>query len=239
MWRRFPTDPQAETRHLSALADARGFPQALVVQADLAAPDAGKQLAAQAAFPRVRGVRQVLNRHSDRHYAFAQADHMDNPVWRAGFADLAAYGLSFDLQIYPHQADQAARLAAEHGGTPLILNHAGMWADRGLAGWRAWKTGLRALAAESNVAVKISGLGMFDRDWTLESVRPLVLETLDAFGPDRAMFASNFPVDKLSGTYVATWRAFDTITADLDDVARAALFRETARRVYRLPKEES
>lgn len=231
-----PTDPLAETRHLDALAEGegRGFPQALVAAADLAAEDAERRLEEQAAFARVRGVRQILNRHPDPFYSYGADDHMANPAWRRAFGRLARLGLSFDLQIYPYQMEEAARLAADNPEVAIVLNHAGMPVDRTPEGWRTWKGGLRRLSERPNVAVKVSGLGMFDHDWTVESLRPYVLETLEAFGPGRAMFASNFPVDKLFAPYAAHWRAFAAIAAAFSDDEREALFRGTARRVYRL-----
>jgi predicted TIM-barrel fold metal-dependent hydrolase len=230
----FPTDPMAEARALQAVADASPVPLAVVGFADLSAPDAASLLDAQRRLPAFRGIRQVLNRHPEALYNYVSRDFMDDPDWHRGFALLAPLGLSFDLQLYPHQMAQAARLAADHPDTAIVLNHAGMWADRHLAGWRAWREGMRALAAQENVAVKISGLGMFDHRWTAGTIRPLVLETLDAFGTRRAMFASNFPVDKLFGDYPTLWRAFDEITADLSPDERAALFADTARRIYRI-----
>jgi predicted TIM-barrel fold metal-dependent hydrolase len=117
----------------------------------------------------------------------------------------------------------------------FVLNHAGMWADRHLEGWKQYKVGLRRLAAQPNVAVKISGLGMLDPEWTPESIRPIVLETLEAFGTKRAMFASNFPVDKLYSDFPAIWRAFAAVTGDLSEAEQAALFRDNARATYRIP----
>jgi predicted TIM-barrel fold metal-dependent hydrolase len=85
-----------------------------------------------------------------------------------------------------------------------------------------------------NVAAKISGLGMFDHHWTVESIRPFVLDTIEIFGIERCMFASNFPVDRLSSDYDAIWNAFDRITADFSEPERRALFRDNAIRFYRL-----
>ncbi len=85
-----------------------------------------------------------------------------------------------------------------------------------------------------NVAVKISGLAMFDHHWTIESLRPYVLETIDTFGVQRAMFASNFPVDRLFGSYPDIWRAYASIVEDAGDGEKAALFRTNAERIYRI-----
>ncbi len=132
--------------------------------------------------------------------------------------------------------EKAAELAGAASDTQIILNHAGMWADRDLEGWKAWKAGMRRLAERPNIAVKISGLGMLDKSWTTESIRPLVLETLEIFGPERSMFASNFPVDKLTSDFPTLWKAFAKITERASEADRAALFRDNARKFYRIPE---
>jgi predicted TIM-barrel fold metal-dependent hydrolase len=93
---------------------------------------------------------------------------------------------------------------------------------------------MRMLAACPNVAVKVSGFAMFDHDWTIESLRPYVHETIDTFGSDRAMFASNFPVDRLFGTYTALWNAYAQIVGDASDSEKDALFVRNAERIYRI-----
>jgi predicted TIM-barrel fold metal-dependent hydrolase len=231
----FPTDPVKESETLQAVADRSPVPIVLVAHGDLAAPDFGALLDRHAAFPIMRGIRQVVNRHPDPKLNYITRDLMDEPGWIGGLQELGRRGLSFDLQLYPHQMAQAAKLAGVAANTQIILNHAGMWADRDLAGWKAWKAGMRELAARPNIAVKISGLGMLDRQWTTESFRPLVLETLEIFGPERAMFASNFPVDKLTSTFPTLWQAFSRITEGASEAERAGLFEGNARKFYRIP----
>jgi predicted TIM-barrel fold metal-dependent hydrolase len=230
----FPADPIAEVRVLQRVADRAPIPLGIVANADLSARGAAALLDRQLTSPMVRGIRQVLNRHAVPLYNYVDRDFLDDPKWHEGFALLGPRGVSFDLQLYPHQFAAAAKLADAHPQTAIILNHAGMWADRDLAGWRAWRDGLRVLAERPNISVKISGLGMFDHNWTTESLRPLVLETIDAFGTGRAMFASNFPVDKLFSTYEALWLAFSAITSGFSVAERADLFAGNASRVYRL-----
>lgn len=233
-----PADPVAETKWLQSQADApdnRGLPQGIVAFADLSAPDVEDLLARHAQYPNLRGIRQILNVHPDPLYDYVGRHFMREPAWRRGFKLLRRYGLSFDLQIYPSQMPEAAELARENPDTTLVLNHTGMFVDRStVAGWRAWRDGLRELAACRNVSVKISGLGMIDHDWTVESFRPYVLEAIDAFGVERAMFASNFPVDRLYGTYAAVWNAFAAIVAGASEAEKAALFRDNAQRIYRI-----
>lgn len=232
-----PGDPVEETRWLQALSDAneRGWPNAIVAAADLAGNGVEATLAAHAGFSRTRGIRQILNVHDKPLYDYVGRHYLRDDTWRRNFGLLARYGLSFDLQLYPSQMTEASALARAHPDVPLIVNHAGMFVDRdSVAGYRAWRDGLRALAACPNVSVKISGLAMFDHRWTVESLRPYVLETIDAFGADRAMFASNFPVDRLFGAYGDLWRAYASIVGGASDDERDALFRGNAARIYRL-----
>ncbi len=229
-----PRDPLAETLYLQALADRTGFPQAIVAAADLSAPDVEALLEREAECRNLRGIRQILNRHDNPVYSYGARDFMADPLWCRNFALLERFGLSFDLQLYPHQIGQAAALIKAHPATVFILNHVGMFVDRTLAGWRQWRDGIGVLAGFDNVMVKISGLGMVDHAWTVESFRPYVLEVLDRFGANRAMFASNFPVDKLFGSYGDLWRAFMAITEDLSAAEKQALFAGNADRVYRI-----
>lgn len=230
----FPTDPVAEVRHVQGMADHAPIPIGIVGNADLTRPDLGDLLDAMLAFGAMRGIRKVVNLHPDPRLTYVSVDYLADPAFHRGFGALGKRGLSFDLQLYPHQMAAAADLARAHPGTQIILNHAGMWADRTLAGWQMWTSGLRLLAACPNVAVKISGLGMLDVRWSVESIRPLVFEVIETFGIDRAMFASNFPVDKLFSTFPVLWGAFDAVTMDLSATERAALFELNARRFYRI-----
>lgn len=237
-----PDDPVEETRWLESIADnaanagvVRAFPDAIVAACDLSAPNAAALLEAHAAFARMRGIRQILNVHENSLYDYVGRHYMREATWRENFGLLEKFGLSFDLQLYPSQMEEAAALAREHPGIALVINHAGMFVDRNsVAGYRAWRDGLRLLAACPNVSVKISGLAMFDHEWSVESLRPYVLETIDAFGADRAMFASNFPVDRLFSGYSKLWHAYASIVSGASESEQAALFRGNAERIYRM-----
>lgn len=239
-----PAHPVEETRWLQSLADAArdrpqqsstAFPDGIVAATDLSRADALETLAAHAAFSNTRGIRQILNVHADPLYDYVGRHYMRDETWRKNLAQLERYGMSFDLQLYPSQMADAAALARAHPNLQFIVNHAGMFVDRNsVAGFRAWREGLDALAACSNVAVKISGLAMFDHAWTVDSLRPYVLQTIDSFGVERAMFASNFPVDRLFGSYSALWVAYAEIVGGASDAERSALFRRNAERIYRI-----
>lgn len=232
------TDRLAESRWLQSIADdpkSGGLPNGVVAGIDLSDADVEKHLSLQAELDVVRGIRQILNIHENPFYDFVGHNFLRDEAWRAGFALLKRFNFSFDLQLYPTQMAEAANLAGEHLETVLIVNHTGMFVDRDtVSGWRLWRDGMRRLAAHENVAVKISGLGMIDHSWTVESIRPYVLETIDCFGIERCMFASNSPVDGLYGTYSALWQAYEKCIEGLSEVEKEKLFRSNAERLYRI-----
>jgi len=229
-----PGDSLEETRWLQSVADLRGFPHALVAHADLNDPNVEALLAEHASHHNARGIRQILNWHADPYKTYTPRDLLEDPQWSQGFELLRKYNLSFDLQIYPSQMPAAAHLASRHPDTLMILNHTGMPADRDAAGIRAWRAGMQALAQQPNVMVKISGLAMLDWQWTTESLRPFVLQTLDIFGVERCMFASNFPVDRLFGSFARQYGAYQSLTASLSAAERTKLFATNAERIYRI-----
>jgi predicted TIM-barrel fold metal-dependent hydrolase len=223
-----------ETDWLQALGDQYGYPQGIVAGADLLDPDLDALLEAHAARPNVRGVRQIVCWHEDPLKTYTDRDLLREPAWTAGLAKLAPLGLSFDLQLYPSQMATAAILAARNPDLTMIVNHAGLPTDRDAAGMERWRTGLRLLAAQPQVSIKISGLGITDRAWTVDSIRPIVLECIEAFGAERAMFASDFPVERVHGSFDAFYSAFDAITSDFSQTERERLFAGNAETLYRI-----
>ncbi|WP_404338231.1 amidohydrolase family protein [Sphingomonas sp. MMS12-HWE2-04] len=219
-----------ETDWLQAVADDAGMPSGIVAFAALERPDAAQQLAAQAARRGVRGIRQIVNWHADPARAYTPRDITGEEAWQAGFALLGDYGLSFDLQAYPGQFAGLARLIARHPEIPVIVNHAGMGVD-GAAEWRA---GMAALAALPNVSVKLSGMGFVFRPLDGAQVRDRVRAAIDLFGSDRAMFASDFPTDRLFGSFDATLGMLADAVADFGEDERRALWGRNANRIYRL-----
>lgn len=223
-----------ETDWLQALADRHGYPHGIVAGADLLDPRLDARLEAHAARPNVRGIRQIVCWHEDPLKTYNPRDLLTDPRWIEGFARLARHDLSFDLQLYPSQMAAAAVIAARHPDIPMIVNHAGLPTDRDAAGLERWRSGLRLLAAQPQVSIKISGLGVTDRAWSLDSIRPVVLDCIEAFGTERAMFASDFPVERVHGTFDAFYSAFDAITADFSADERDRLFAANAEAIYHL-----
>lgn len=176
--------------------------------------------------------------------------------FREGFACLAPLGLSFDLWCYHPQLPQAIDLADAFPDTRIIINHLGgrvgigPYRTRQAEVVRDWTASIRSLAQRPNVVMKIGGIGMrlggfdfIDRDLPPTSAeleqawRPYVETCIEAFGPDRCMFESNFPPDKSGCSYLVLWNTFKRIARRYSESENADLFAGTAIRTYRLPQE--
>jgi predicted TIM-barrel fold metal-dependent hydrolase len=175
------------------------------------------------------------------------------PEFQEGFSCLQRYGLSFDAGVYFHQLGELVELARTFPGVPIILDHTGGPVHTGpYTGKREeviseWKRGMLELAAFPNVVVKLGGLGLphcgfgWDERVTppgsaelAERMSPYYLWCIEQFGVQRCMFESDFPVDKRSYSYTVLWNAFKRICKDFSLTERAALFHDTAARIYRL-----
>ncbi|WP_199258009.1 amidohydrolase family protein [Paracoccus binzhouensis] len=229
-----PADPVGETRYAHRLADAYGFPNAVVAQAWLDRADAAGLIAEQAGFPLVRSLRHkpAAAASADRARR-GRAGGMDDPRWREGFAQLGRHGLMFDLQVPWWELDAAADLAADFPATTIVLNHAGLPADRSPEGLEAWRRHMARLARHPNVVVKISGIGLKGRPWSLVDNGPVIRDAISIFGWQRCMFASNFPVDSLVGGFAKIFNGFYQAVRGLSDGARRALFHDNAIGIYR------
>ncbi|WP_347302619.1 amidohydrolase family protein [Croceibacterium sp. TMG7-5b_MA50] len=223
-----------ETEWLEGLAAEHGVPTGIVAFAPLHDPAVGELLAKQAAHPRVRGIRHIVNWHPDARRSYTPQDWTRDEQWQAGFALLAQHRLRFDLQCYPGQMPALAEVIARNPDVPVIINHMGMPVVTDADGFADWRIGMAALAALPQVAVKLSGLGFIRRDWTPDLVRPLVLETIELFGTDRCMFASDTPTDKLFAPIATYLEFYESIADTMGDDERRALWGRNANRIYGL-----
>ena len=174
-------------------------------------------------------------------------------AYREGVAQLGALGLTYEAWQYHPQLTEVTALARAVPQTSMILNHCGgplgigPYAGKTDAVFATWKADLLELARCPNVVVKLGGLGMdigpFDHmRWPVppssrqiaDAWKPWIETCIEAFGADRCMFESNFPVDKISTGYAALWNAFKLMAAGASAVEKSALFSETARRVYQI-----
>ena len=225
-----PTDPVGEMRYVDWMRREYGLPTVAVAQSWLDEPDAAHILAQQAAFPFVRSVRHKPR--ANRSPTDASPGGMTDVRWRKGYAELGPNLLRFDLQTPWWHLAEAARLATDFPATPIILNHTGLPGDRSAQGIAGWKAAMRTLASCPNVAVKISGLGQQGQPWTVAANRDIVLTTIDLFGPERCMFASNFPVDSICATFHTIFAGFREIVRGFSAAEQGALFHDNAMRIY-------
>lgn len=216
-----PADPLGETRWLQELHDATGYPNAIIGQAWFERGDIASVLAGQAAFPLMRSVRQK-----------PKPGALADPAFRDGYRLLAQHGLHYDLQTPWWHLGEAAALARDFPDTLIILNHAGLPSERSVEGLAGRRAALEEFAGEANTAVKISGLCVPGESWTPELNRDVVLQTIEIFGVERCMFASNFPVDSLWATFDEIFDGFKSITANFSGADRRKLFHDNAMAYY-------
>jgi predicted TIM-barrel fold metal-dependent hydrolase len=230
-----PSDGVKEVAWVQSVADRSTHLNAIVGYADLGSPKVEETLAHQRQFTRFRGIRQQLHWHTNSQYRFASRPYlMNDSGWRRGFSLLEKFGLIFELQIFAHQMSDGAALAAAFPGIKIVLEHAGMLEDRSREGWERWREGMRQLAKERNVYVKLSGLGTFERTCSKELMRPVILETVEMFGPNRCMFGSNFPIEKIWTSYAELLAAYQSVLADFSLQERNEIMGNTAATVYSL-----
>jgi predicted TIM-barrel fold metal-dependent hydrolase len=212
----------AETRHLEALAEATGHPDAIIggfVATDEIA-DIEAVLDEQMRCSRFRGVRPMGG----------MTGAPSDDAMRA----LAERGLVFELMAHPDQLEEAATAFAGHPDLTVVVEHAGWPRDDSAEERALWERGISALAGlGDHVHCKLSGLAMPLHSNEASVLRPWIEHCLDAFGTDRCMFASNFPVDAMHGTFDELYSAYDGATAHLDAATRDQLFATNAERLYR------
>jgi predicted TIM-barrel fold metal-dependent hydrolase len=217
-------DPVQETIWLQEQYEATGWPTAIVADAKVNAPDLAEVLDRHAeASPQLRGIRD-----------FGEGDYLVDEAWGRGYALLGERGLVCDLDCFWENMGKARDLAQRHPDTVLVLDHAGFPLERTDEYFESWKRGISTLAEADSVVVKISGLGMGDFEWTVDSIRPWVMHCIEAFGIERSFFGTNWPVDKLFSDYGTVVDAYAEIVADFSPDEQAAMFSGNAERVYRI-----
>lgn len=212
-----------ETRWLQALGDATGWPSAIVASCDLAAPDAAEQLDRHREHDRLRGIRDMR-----------PGSVLADPAFRRGYARLAGTGLVLCHAVGLEHVGDALDLVRAVPDVVLCVEQSALPERRDAEYLRAWSAGLRALAAEPQVVCTISSLGIHEHDWTPESRRPWIEAQLEAFGPDRCLYGSNWPVERLYSGYGEVLGAVRAAVAGLTPAEAAAVLGGTARRVFRL-----
>jgi len=219
-------DPVEETAWLEEVAERVGMPNAFVVYVDVTKPGAAALLERHAAAsPRVRGLRPRAHPEDWRTPAFAEA-----------MTALGRMGLSYELSTSPGTLLAGRDAARAFPETQVMLGHTGLPVRRDREYFDLWRAEMTELGREPNIACKVSGLGMFDHGWTVDSITPWVLHAIDAFGPDRIVFGTNWPVDLVFSSYlrqVDAWR-WVIARAGFSRAEQDAMLNGNARRLYRI-----
>lgn len=226
-----PADPLGEARWIQQLHDDTGKPAAHVAQAWLDRTDLRVELDAFQSLPIVRSVRHKPRANPA---SGGPAGGMLDKAFQDGFKLLGDYGLMFDLQTPWWHLHEAIELAQAAPDVPIILNHSGLPSDRSKAGLDAWQRAVAAFAELPQALVKISGIGVAGKPWLVSDNIDIIRFCIDAFGSDRAMFASNFPVDGLCASFDTIYSGYMESVDGYPIAVQEDLFWRTAARVYRI-----
>jgi predicted TIM-barrel fold metal-dependent hydrolase len=231
-----PRDPVGEAQWVHELAQRTGSPHALAAQAWLDRDDLADVLAEYSRLPLVRSVRhKPCTVPRALHTAdFAEPGSMRCPRWREGYGRLETAGLMFELQAPWWHLGEAAELARDFPRTRIVINHAGLPAERDGDSLVAWRRSLESVADHANVFLKISGLGVAGQPWTTDLQVPVFRDAIAVFGWQRCMFASNYPVDSLVASLDQIFQGFKELTRPLPPAQRLALFCDNAVQLYGL-----
>lgn len=215
-------EPGQESAWVQSLADSRNAVHAIVARARVADPALASVLAANRNQRLYRGVRDM-----------ASPLTIGTPAFTAGFHTIADTGASLEVLVPYAKYDEVCALADSRPEAQIVLGHAGLAEHSDDDYFRAWSQKLKVFATRPNVTVKISALASGrDPNWTTASIKPWIQHCMEVFGPERAMFGSNWPIDRLFGTYERLIDAYRDCTDDLTVHERDALFVATAMRVY-------
>ena len=216
-------DPVTETEWLQEAADRTGFPHAIVAYADLRDPGIEAVLERHCEFPNMKGVRD-----------FSYGDYLVEPDFHRGYALMEEYDLVASIAAQWQDMEKLRDLAARFPNTVIVIDHAGGPMECTPEYFNNWKQGMQTAAQAENIICKISGLGMGDHNWTVDSIRPYVLHCIETFGVERSLFATNWPVDSLWSDYDTIVNAYDEITRDFTEDERRAMFSSNTERLYRI-----
>ena len=217
-------DPVDETAWLQAFADETGYPHGIIAECHLARPDAAEVLDRHLEYPNVRGIRD-----------FGDGDYyLIDPAWRRGFAELGPRKLVCCLDTDIERAVDVLDLARAFPDTVISVDHCAIPRERGEAYFRRWRAAMDTMAKSPNVVIKISGLGMGDPLWTIASIRPYVLGSIEAFGTDRVVFGTNWPVDRMFSSYPDVINAYAEIISGFATAEQVAMFSGNAERLFRI-----
>jgi len=220
-------DPVDETRWLTRMREHSTVPFTIVAHADLGTEHARAQLDGHAESPYFAGIR-------DFNSEVMLASGETNPVYEESLTEMARRGVTFDLDCEWMNMGAALELAQRHPDLQVVLEHIGFPRSRDDEYFASWRSAITNLAGADNVTCKISGLGMTDPHFTRESLERWVDSCVEAFGPDRCVLGSNWPVDRLYSSYDVIMNLYRDYISELSDSEQAKILSGNAARIFKL-----
>ncbi|MBG93327.1 MAG: hypothetical protein CL792_05030 [Chloroflexi bacterium] len=216
-------DPVEETKWLQQVYDNIGIPNAIVGHVDLRSEDAHRTIERHTEYSNFKGIRD-----------FSYGDYLINNDFRKGFSLLEKYDLIASIAVQWQDMEKLADLARTFPNISIILDHAGTPTERNEEYFMNWRTGMSKISGIDNIICKISGLGMGDNHWTIDSIRPYVETCIELFGINRSLFATNWPVDSLWSSYGDVINAYREITKNFAPIEIEQLFSKNTEEIYNI-----
>ncbi|HET7717475.1 MAG TPA: amidohydrolase family protein [Bauldia sp.] len=216
-------DPVDETAWLQEMADKHGYPHGIVAEVHLAQPDAEAVIQRHLQYRNVRGVRD-----------FGPGDYLINPDWQRGFRLLGKYNLVSCVDTRPERSAKLAALARSSPEVTVCVDHCAFPQARDKEYFEMWRRAMKELAEVPTIHMKVSGLGMRDPRWTVESIRPWVLSSIEIFGVDRIVFGTNWPVDRMFSSYPDLINAYAEIISGFSKDEQLRMFSANAEKLFRI-----
>lgn len=223
-----PANVMSEPDWVQSAAATAGLETAIVVHLDLGTSSAAEHLRSLGQRTSVRGVRDF----GLAAYLSGTSDPDTAPLFEANLRAMAEAGLLLDLDCVFQDMAAARRLAQEHPRLTIVLEHIGYPRRRDDEYFAHWSGAIGDLALAPNVHCKLSGLGMTDRNWSVESLRRWVTTSIEAFGPSRCVFGSNWPVDRIASSYDALVAAFFELIGTCSAAEQEAICSVNAQKLY-------
>ncbi len=219
---------ESETEFLLGLSEAFEFIQGVVGWTNLRSPAVYERLELYSQFEKMKGFRHIVQTEP--------AGFLLDPQFIRGVRQLAAFDFTYDLLIYPHQLEEACQFAGQLPDNPLVIDHLAKPAIKTGHDLADWKKYMKILAGYPNVCCKLSGM-VTEADWktwTPETFYPYLDEMLEAFGPDRLLYGSDWPVCLVAATYEEVAGIVHSWASRLSAQEQEAVFGKNAIRFYQL-----
>lgn len=234
-----PSSPVEETKWLQEVADRAGFPHGIIAFGDMTkADETERQIEEHKAYANMRGLRhQIFWNEEPKWQAAPSADLAASSAFKEGFKLLKKHDLSFELQMFPFQPvqmDAVCELLDENPDTRVILVHSGMLPLNRPEFHDAWMRGIKRLAQYPNLWCKVSGLALLSQTYTLEQLRFVIEHSIEAFGIERCLFGSNFPLERMWSTYDELLNCTKVAASWLNEGEQKAFFHDNAAQYYRI-----